>query len=174
MVEVASDSSETAVCVWYSTGLFAVPGFASWVLIRDAQKEFRTQALLLCTDLEADPHKKIVCWFVMRWQLEVTFQEMRRHLGFETQRQCSELAIREGPPRRCWGYSRSSPCVRSAAHEAKHAGRPASGVVAQTPPDFRRRSGACTQRFVGQCDFLRVGCAQRDGKSPTGIGGTTN
>ena len=30
----------------------------------------------------------------MRWQLEVTFQEVRRHLGFETQRQWSELAIR--------------------------------------------------------------------------------
>jgi hypothetical protein len=51
----------------------------------------------LCTDLEADP-KKILSWFVMRWQLEVTFQEMRRHLGFETQRQRSELAIRRTTP----------------------------------------------------------------------------
>jgi hypothetical protein len=34
----------------------------------------------------------------MRWQLEVTFQQMRRHLGFETQRQCSELAIRRTTP----------------------------------------------------------------------------
>ena len=30
----------------------------------------------------------------MRWQLEVTFQEVCRHLGLETQRQWSELAIR--------------------------------------------------------------------------------
>jgi hypothetical protein len=89
MVEI---TSETAV--WYSTGLFAVP--VRWVLIRDAQKEFKTQALL-CTDLKADP-KKILSWFVMRWQLEVTFQEMRRHLGFETQRQWSELAIRRTTP----------------------------------------------------------------------------
>ena len=29
----------------------------------------------------------------MRWQLEVTFQEVRKHLGFETQRQWSDLAI---------------------------------------------------------------------------------
>ncbi len=78
------------MAVWYSTGLFAVP--VRWVLIRDPEGGFKTQALL-CTDLEADP-KKIVCWFVMRWQLEVTFQEVRRHLGFETQRQWSELAIR--------------------------------------------------------------------------------
>ena len=89
MVEI---TSETAV--WYSTGLFAVP--VRWVLIRDPWGEFKTQALL-CTDLEANP-QKIVCWFVMRWQLEVTFQEVRRHLGFETQRQWSDLAIRRTTP----------------------------------------------------------------------------
>ena len=38
----------------------------------------------------------MVC--VMRWQLEVTFQEVRRHLGFETQRQWSEMAIRRTIP----------------------------------------------------------------------------
>jgi hypothetical protein len=80
--------------LWYSTGLFAVP--VRWVLVRDPQKEFKTQALL-CTDLDADP-QKILCWFVMRWQLELTFQEMRRHLGFETQRQWSDLAIRRTTP----------------------------------------------------------------------------
>jgi hypothetical protein len=32
------------------------------------------------------------------WQLEVTFQEVRRHLGFETQCQCSEMAIRRTTP----------------------------------------------------------------------------
>jgi DDE superfamily endonuclease len=89
MVEIASQTA-----VWYSTGLFAVP--VRWVLVRDPQEQFKTQALL-CTDLSADP-QKIVCWFVMRWQLEVTFQEARRHLGFETQRQWSELAIRRTTP----------------------------------------------------------------------------
>ena len=74
-------TSKTAV--WYSTGLFAVP--IRWVLVRDPKGEFKTQALL-CTDLEADP-QKVVSWFMMRWQLEVTFQEVRRHLGFESQRQ---------------------------------------------------------------------------------------
>jgi hypothetical protein len=58
--------------------------------------QIKTQALL-CTSLEADP-QKILSWFVMRWQLEVTFQEVRRHLGFETQRQWSELAIRRTTP----------------------------------------------------------------------------
>jgi hypothetical protein len=89
MVEIASQTA-----VWYSTGLPAVP--VRWVLIRDPRGEFKAQALL-CTDLQADP-KKILCWFVMRWQLEVTFQEVRRHLGFETQRQWSDMAIRRTTP----------------------------------------------------------------------------
>ncbi len=88
-VEVAS-----ATAVWYSTGLFAVP--LRWVLIRDSRGVFATQALL-CTDLAADP-ERIISWFVMRWQMEATFQEVRRHLGFETQRQWSELAIRRTSP----------------------------------------------------------------------------
>jgi len=66
------------------------------VLIRHPEGRFKAQALL-CTDLDADP-EQIVSRFVMRWQLEVTFQEMRRHLGFETQRQCSELSIRRTTP----------------------------------------------------------------------------
>ncbi len=89
MVEIASETA-----VWYSTGLFAVP--VRWVLIRDPEGGFKTQALL-CTDLRADP-QKIVSWFVMRWQLEVTFQEMRRHLGFESQRQWSDMAIQRTTP----------------------------------------------------------------------------
>ncbi len=88
-IEIASQTA-----VWYSTGLFAVP--IRWVLIRDPEGRFKTQALL-CTDLDADP-EQIVRWYVMRWQLEVTFQEMRRHLGFETQRQWTELAIRRTTP----------------------------------------------------------------------------
>lgn len=89
MVEI---SSETAV--WYSTGLFAVP--VRWVLVRDPQGQFKTQALL-CTDLGADPQKTL-SWFVMRWQMEASFQEVRRHLGFESQRQWSDLAIRRTTP----------------------------------------------------------------------------
>jgi hypothetical protein len=88
-VEVVS-----ATAVWYSTGLPAVP--LRWVLIRDPQEEFSTQALL-CTDLEMEP-ARIISWFVRRWQIEVTFQEVRQRLGFETQRQWSELAIRRTAP----------------------------------------------------------------------------
>ena len=84
----------SATAVWYSTGLPAVP--VRWVLVRDPEGDFKTQALL-CTNLDADP-RKVLSWFVMRWQLEVTFQEARRHLGFETQRQWSEMAVRRSTP----------------------------------------------------------------------------
>ena len=67
-----------------------------WVLIRDPQGRFPTQALL-CTDLTAEP-AQILSWFILRWQLEVTFHEVRAHLGVETQRPWSERAIRRTTP----------------------------------------------------------------------------
>jgi len=84
--------SETAV--WYHTGLPPVP--LRWVLIRDPAGTFAIQALL-CTDRTASP-EQILAWFVLRWQLEVTFEETRRHLGVETQRQWSDLAIQRTTP----------------------------------------------------------------------------
>ena len=88
-VEVVSHTA-----VWHSTGLPAVP--LRRVLIRDPQQEFETQALL-CTDLNADP-ERIIGWFVRRWQMETTFQEVRQRLGFERQRHWSEMAIRRTAP----------------------------------------------------------------------------
>jgi hypothetical protein len=52
---------------------------------------------LLCTDTSVSA-EQIVEWFVLRWQLEVTFEEARAHLGIETQRQWSELAILRTTP----------------------------------------------------------------------------
>jgi DDE superfamily endonuclease len=84
--------SQTAV--WYSTGFPPVP--IRWVLIRDPLGKFPTQALL-CTDLAATP-AQIIAWFVQRWQLEVTFHEVRAHLGVETQRQWADPAIARSTP----------------------------------------------------------------------------
>jgi len=79
-------TSQTAV--WYRSG--KPPATIRWVLIRDPQA-------LLCTDPAADP-AQILEWFVLRWQPEVTFQEVRTHLGVETQRQWSDLAIARTTP----------------------------------------------------------------------------
>jgi hypothetical protein len=89
MVEIVSDSA-----IWYSTGLPAVP--LRWLLIRDPRGEFKTQALL-CTDLATEP-ERIISWFVRRWQMEATFQEVRQRLGFETQRHWSDMAVRRTAP----------------------------------------------------------------------------
>ena len=85
-------TSQTAV--WYRSGKPPVP--LRWVLVRDPRGEFTPQALL-CTDPSADP-AQILEWFVLRWQLEVTFQEVQAHLGVETQRQWSDLAIARTTP----------------------------------------------------------------------------
>ena len=85
-------TSQTAV--WYRSG--KPPVLLRWVLIRDPLGTFAPQALL-CTDPTADP-AQILEWFVLRWQLEVTFQEVRTHLGVETQRQWSDLAIARTTP----------------------------------------------------------------------------
>lgn len=89
VLEIAS-----ATAVWYHSGQPALP--IRWVLIHDPKNKFEPQALL-CTDLTIKP-LQIVKWFVMRWRLEVTFEEVRAHLGFETQRQWSDLAIARSTP----------------------------------------------------------------------------
>ena len=84
--------SQTAI--WYHPGKPPLP--IRWVLIRDPQGKFSTQALL-CTDLLLTP-VQILEYFVQRWQLEVTFEEVRAHLGVETQRQWTDLAIARTTP----------------------------------------------------------------------------
>lgn len=79
----------TGTAVWYHSGMSVVP--LRWVLITDPAGKFEPQALL-STDM-ALTAQQIVEWFVWRWQLEVTFEEARAHLGIETQRQWSDLAI---------------------------------------------------------------------------------
>jgi hypothetical protein len=85
-------TSQTAV--WYHSGKPVVP--LRWVLIRDPKGEYEPLALL-STHLDY-PALQIVNWFVRRWQIEVTFEEARRHLGLETQRQWSDKAIARTTP----------------------------------------------------------------------------
>ena len=88
-VEITSGTA-----VWYHSGMPVVP--IRWVLIRDPNGKFRTKALL-CTDQTAEP-VQILKWFIRRWQVEVTFQEVRSHLGVETQRQWSHKAVARTTP----------------------------------------------------------------------------
>ena len=88
-VEVYSET-----CLWYKTG--HTPVTLRWVLVRDPLEEFAPQAFL-STEVEHTP-PQILTWFVRRWRMEVTFEESRAHLGIETQRQWSDLAIARSTP----------------------------------------------------------------------------
>src|SRR5690349_6740325 len=73
-IEIAS-----GMAVWYHAGVPVLP--IRWVLIRDPLGRFDSQALL-CTQPDFKP-LEVVQLFIQRWQVEVTFEEMRRHLGME-------------------------------------------------------------------------------------------
>jgi hypothetical protein len=88
-VEMATDTA-----LWYQSPVPPLP--IRWVLIRDPQGQLEPIGLL-STDQNADP-VQILEWFVLRWTVEVTFHEVRTHLGVETQRQWSDLAILRTTP----------------------------------------------------------------------------
>lgn len=89
LIEVA-----TGTALWYHPGIAPVP--IRWIIVRDPTGKLEPQAFL-CTDLNASP-RDIITWFVARWNVEVTFQEVRAHLGVETQRQWSDNAILRTTP----------------------------------------------------------------------------
>ncbi len=84
----------SGVSLWYTSGL--APVQIRWVVIRDPKGRLRTEAFL-CTDINAEP-RQIVVWYILRWNIEVTFEELRAHLGVETQRQWNDLAIARTTP----------------------------------------------------------------------------
>src|SRR3954470_7248172 len=67
-----------------------------WVIVRDPKRGLPTQALL-STDMTLTP-AEILGTYVHRWQMEVTFEEVRQHLGMESQRQWNDRAIARTTP----------------------------------------------------------------------------
>ncbi len=84
----------SGISLWYTPGQDPVP--IKWVVVRDPKGELRTEAFF-ATDLKATENE-ILTWFILRWNIEVTFEELRAHLGFETQRQWSDFAIARTTP----------------------------------------------------------------------------
>ncbi|MEI9984783.1 MAG: transposase [Aliidongia sp.] len=121
-------TSRTAL--WYRSG--TAPGPIRWVLVRDPDGVLEPQAFL-CTDTEAEP-ADILGWFIMRWQVEVTLEETRAHLGVESQRQWSDLAILRTTPALfalfsivCSGHTTLTQPPRSCR-------APPHGIESQSPP----------------------------------------
>ena len=84
----------TETAVWYHAGKPPVP--IRWVLLKAADGSGE-EAALLSTNLELSP-LEIINYFIRRWTMEVTFEEARLHLGVESQRQWSDLAIARTTP----------------------------------------------------------------------------
>ncbi len=84
----------TGTALWYRAGFAPLP--IRWVLTRDPQGKRPPKALFSTNQgLTAE---QIVRTFMKRWCLETTFEESRAHLGIETQRQWSDLAIDRTTP----------------------------------------------------------------------------
>ncbi|MCC6444481.1 MAG: transposase [Armatimonadetes bacterium] len=87
----------TGAALGYRPGADPVP--MRWVLLRprDDAPGHRNPWALLCSDPDASA-LEIVAWYGGRWPIEVTFQEMRACLGFETQRHWPRQAMARTTP----------------------------------------------------------------------------
>lgn len=84
----------SGIAIWYRGG--KPPVKIKWVLVKDPEGKLETTALA-CTNTTM-PMIEIVQHFVKRWTVEVTFQEVRAHIGVETQRQWADLSIARTTP----------------------------------------------------------------------------
>jgi hypothetical protein len=85
----------TGASLWHRTGFDPVA--IRWVLLRCPEESFSPCAFFASADI--NPQELLACYLI-RWNLEVTFEEVRAQLGFETQRQWSDRAV-----------SRTTPCL---------------------------------------------------------------
>jgi len=84
----------TGTALWYRNGSDPLP--IRWVLTRDPSGKHPPKAIF-STD-PTQTAEQIVKDFMKRWSIEVTFEEGRAHMGIETQRQWSDLAIERTTP----------------------------------------------------------------------------
>jgi len=144
-IELAS-----ATAIWSNNGQPCVP--IRWVLIRDPEDHFKSQALA-STQTDLTP-RQIVDWYVRRWPLEVTYHEVREHLGVETQRQWSDLAIARTTPALFGLYS----LVTVQAHRLAADGQLLVHRTAWYPkalPTFSDALAAVRQQLAPTPDTLR-------------------
>ncbi|HSW72255.1 MAG TPA: transposase [Chlamydiales bacterium] len=84
----------TGMDLWYAYGIPPLP--IRWVLIKDPDN--KAEPLVLFSTNVEHSAERIIEIFVSRWPIEVTFEEAKRHLGIETQRQWSDKAIERTTP----------------------------------------------------------------------------
>jgi hypothetical protein len=79
----------TGASLWYTPKQSPIP--IKWILVHDPKGELRDEAFFT-TDMDAIA-KDVLSQIILRWNIEVTFEALRAHMGIETQRQWSDLAI---------------------------------------------------------------------------------
>jgi DDE superfamily endonuclease len=84
----------SGTAVWYHPGSEPLP--IRWIVVRRFDGNRKTEAFF-STDPAMVP-EEVLRVFALRWQMEGTFAEVRKHLGVETQRQWSDLAIARATP----------------------------------------------------------------------------
>jgi len=84
----------TFVCLWYHAG--CAPITLRVVLVKTPDGKNAAEPFF-STNIDLQP-TQIIRYFVLRWNIEVTFEEARAHLGVETQRQWSDKAIARTTP----------------------------------------------------------------------------
>jgi DDE superfamily endonuclease/Archaeal putative transposase ISC1217 len=84
----------SGTAVWDVEGYLPLP--LRWVIVIDPTGKAAPSAFF-STNLSLSP-QDIVEIFVQRWSVEVTFEELRAHLGFQTQRHWSKPAVQRTTP----------------------------------------------------------------------------
>ena len=82
------------ICLWYHAGQ---PPLTLRIVLVKTPNGKNVAETFFSTDVKNSP-LQIINWFVLRWNIEVTFEEVRAHLGVETQRQWSDKAIQRSTP----------------------------------------------------------------------------
>lgn len=96
----------TGTALWHHRGPVPVP--VRWVVMRcptaTPKKEQCKPTGLFCSEPTLNA-ARILQLHIARWNMEITFEELRTLLGFETQRQWSDRAIERTTPCLCGIFS---------------------------------------------------------------------
>jgi DDE superfamily endonuclease len=84
----------TGTALWHTDGSAPLP--LRWVLVRNVPGH-RPPPALFCTDPTITA-EHLLARYVDRWHIETTFEEVRAHLGLETQREWSTRAVGRAVP----------------------------------------------------------------------------
>jgi hypothetical protein len=145
----------TGTALWHTDGCAPLP--IRWVLVRDPQGRLSPYALF-CTDQEVDA-TAILAAYLHRWNVEVTFEEARAHLGLETQRQWTTRAV-----------GRTTPCLLglfSVVVLMAHAAHP-DHLPTRRAAWYPKPEATFSDALAAVRRHLWADCATRNSPSPPG------